>query len=98
MDSYTELNKLEKLLKENPQYKIKISGHTDNRGPAEVNKELSHKRATAVVEYLKRKGIDSRRLSAQGFGEEKPLASNDDEKDGRELNRRTEFEIIGIEK
>jgi outer membrane protein OmpA-like peptidoglycan-associated protein len=85
-------------LKENPQYKIKIAGHTDNVGSAEFNKQLSEKRAAAVVEYLKKKGIDSRRLSSVGFGEEKPLASNDDEKEGRELNRRTEFEIVGEDK
>jgi outer membrane protein OmpA-like peptidoglycan-associated protein len=98
MESYAELNKLEKLLKENSQYKIKIAGHTDNVGSAEFNKQLSEKRAAAVVEYLKKKGIDSRRLSSVGFGEEKPLATNDDEKEGRELNRRTEFEIVGEDK
>ncbi|HYG40072.1 MAG TPA: OmpA family protein [Cytophagales bacterium] len=98
IESYSELNKLENLLKENPNYKIKISGHTDNIGDAEFNKHLSQKRANAVVEYLKRKGVDARRLTSEGYGEEKPLASNDDEKDGRELNRRTEFKIIGEQK
>lgn len=94
-DSYTELNKLEKMLAGNSNTKVEISGHTDAIGYAKFNKDLSQRRANAVVAYLTNKGIDVRRLTAVGYGEEKPLASNDDELEGRELNRRVEFKIIG---
>lgn len=93
-ESYNELNKLEKLLFENPNLKIEIEGHTDNIGTSEYNKDLSEKRAKAVVQFLRNKGIDIRRLSAVGYGETRPIATNDDEKDGRELNRRVEFKIL----
>jgi outer membrane protein OmpA-like peptidoglycan-associated protein len=95
MNSYKELNKLARLMKENPAYRVEIAGHTDNVGSDEYNKELSHKRAVAVVNYLIKRGVDASRLMAQGYGEAQPMATNDDEKEGRELNRRTEFRIIG---
>ncbi len=94
MESYKEMNKLARLMKENPAYRVEISGHTDNVGSAPYNMKLSHKRAMAVVNYLISRGIDASRLTGQGYGEEKPMASNDDEKEGRELNRRTEFRIL----
>ncbi|MGK7394728.1 MAG: OmpA family protein [Candidatus Cyclobacteriaceae bacterium M3_2C_046] len=93
-ESYNELNKLERMLFENPSFVIEISGHTDNIGEKPVNKNLSQMRANAVVDYLTNKGINRQRLRAEGYGEEKPLASNDDEKDGRELNRRVEFTVL----
>lgn len=92
--SDAELQKLEKLLRENPAMKIEIAGHTDSKGSEAYNKLLSQKRAQAVVDHLVTKGINKSRLSAVGYGEERPLASNDDEMEGRELNRRTEFEIV----
>ncbi|MFA0960526.1 OmpA family protein [Roseivirga sp. BDSF3-8] len=94
-DSYFELNKLERLLQENANISVEIAGHTDNIGAKAYNKDLSQARANAVVSYLANKGIDRRRLQAVGYGEEKPLASNDNEKDGRELNRRVEFRVVG---
>jgi outer membrane protein OmpA-like peptidoglycan-associated protein len=94
MNSYTELNKLEKMLSENPGMKVEIAGHTDRIGTKEYNKDLSKRRANAVVNYLTNKGIDPRRLTSIGNGEEKPLASNDDENEGRALNRRVEFKVI----
>jgi len=94
-DSYTELNKLEKMLATNSNTQVEISGHTDAIGNDSFNKQLSQNRANAVVGYLTNKGIDARRLTAVGYGEEKPLASNDDESEGRELNRRVEFKILG---
>jgi outer membrane protein OmpA-like peptidoglycan-associated protein/tetratricopeptide (TPR) repeat protein len=93
-ESYFELNKLEKMLFENPNYKIEISGHTDNIGRKNFNKWLSRERAAAVVSYLVGKGIDQRRLVGRGYGDSKPIASNDDEKDGRSLNRRVEFLVV----
>ncbi len=94
-ESYNELNKLERMLKENNTYRIEIAGHTDRVGTPEYNKELSQRRASAVVNFLIKKGIDASRLTAVGYGEEKPLATNDDEEEGREFNRRTEFRILG---
>ncbi|MCU0355247.1 MAG: OmpA family protein [Cytophagales bacterium] len=95
MESYKELNKMARLLKENQAIRVEIAGHTDNVGGDEYNQRLSHRRAVAVVNYLISRGIDASRLNAQGYGEAQPLASNDDEKEGRELNRRTEFRILG---
>ncbi len=92
--SYKELNKLARLLKENATYRVEIAGHTDNVGSNDYNQQLSHRRAVTVINYLISRGIDASRLIAQGYGETQPMASNDDEKEGRELNRRTEFRIL----
>ncbi len=93
-ESYTELNKLEAMMAQNPSMTIEISGHTDNIGDNAYNKSLSQRRANAVKNYLVNKGIDARKIAAVGDGEERPLASNDDEREGRELNRRVEFKVI----
>ena len=92
-ESNTELNKLLEMLKSNPNMKIELAGHTDKIGSEEYNRSLSQKRAEAVMKYLVGKGISADRITAKGYGETKPLASNDDEEEGRELNRRTEFII-----
>jgi outer membrane protein OmpA-like peptidoglycan-associated protein len=92
--SNNELNKLERMMLQNASLKIEISGHTDNIGSKTYNKNLSQKRANAVKDFLVAKGIDTRRITAVGYGSEKPIASNDDEKDGRELNRRVEFKVL----
>ncbi len=93
-ESTNELERLGKLLYDNPTLKIEISGHTDNKGSAELNKKLSDERAKAVVDYLISKGITGDRLTYVGYGKDQPLASNDTE-EGRQQNRRTEFKIIG---
>jgi len=93
-ESYTELNKLYNFLKENPKMKIEIDGHTDSKGSMEYNQTLSQNRALSVRNYLIKKGIPSDRIVSKGFGKTHPLASNDDEEEGRELNRRTEFVIL----
>ncbi|WP_017733179.1 OmpA family protein [Nafulsella turpanensis] len=93
-NSFDELNKLERLLNENPDIVVEISGHTDNIGGAAYNKQLSQLRADAVVNYVVQKGISKARVIAKGYGEERPLASNDDEKEGRMLNRRVEFKVL----
>lgn len=90
-DSYEELNKMVSFLEANPQVNVEIAGHTDNIGTAAYNKKLSQLRANKVVDYLTGKGIDRRRLNAVGYGEERPIVSNDDEVMGREINRRVEF-------
>lgn len=94
-ESYNELNKLERMMQQNQNIQVEISGHTDNIGTWNYNKFLSRRRAEAVKDFLTGKGIDARRVKAVGHGESKPLASNDDEKDGREINRRVEFLVIG---
>jgi outer membrane protein OmpA-like peptidoglycan-associated protein len=93
-ESSLELERLYQLLVDIPTLKIEVSGHTDNKGSAEYNKELSGKRAQSVVDYLIQKGIKADRLKSAGYGFEKPMASNDTD-EGRQLNRRTEFEITG---
>ncbi|WP_296620178.1 OmpA family protein [Marivirga sp.] len=90
-ESYEELNKMVRFLEGNPQVNVEIAGHTDDIGTAAFNKKLSQLRANKVVEYLTGKGIDRRRLNAVGYGEERPIVSNDDEVMGREINRRVEF-------
>jgi outer membrane protein OmpA-like peptidoglycan-associated protein len=93
-ESNSELERLVKLLNDVPSLKIEISGHTDNTGSAKLNEQLSKDRAEAVVVYLKGKGIAASRLTSEGYGASKPIASNATE-DGRQENRRTEFKITG---
>jgi outer membrane protein OmpA-like peptidoglycan-associated protein len=93
-ESVAELENIKALLLSNTHLKVQINGHTDNSGNAATNKLLSLKRAESVVHYLTSQGIDPSKLTAKGFGSERPLVSNDDESEGREINRRTEIEII----
>jgi outer membrane protein OmpA-like peptidoglycan-associated protein len=93
-ESYTELNKLEAMLSQSQNTVIEIAGHTDAVGTKTYNKYLSLKRAQAVKDYLTKKGISTKRIKAVGYGKSKPLASNDDEHGGRELNRRVEFKVL----
>jgi outer membrane protein OmpA-like peptidoglycan-associated protein/YHS domain-containing protein len=80
-------------LKENPDFKIEIRGHTDNSGGDFENQTLSTDRAFTVRQYIQEKGIAGDRLSQRGFGASVPVATNDTE-EGRAKNRRTEFVII----
>lgn len=93
-ESNAELDRLVKLMKDVPSLKIEISGHTDNTGSATLNETLSQSRAEAVVAYLTSKGITANRMTAKGYGASKPIAPNTTD-DGKQLNRRTEFEIKG---
>jgi len=93
-ESNAELDRLVKLMKDVPSLKIEISGHTDNTGSATLNETLSQSRAEAVVAYLTTKGIAANRMTAKGYGASKPIASNATD-DGKQQNRRTEFEIKG---
>jgi OmpA-OmpF porin, OOP family len=81
------------VLKNNPDIRIKISGHTDNKGGRDHNLDLSRRRAEAVKRYLVEHGIDEGRIQTEGFGPDKPVDTNDT-KAGRANNRRIEFEII----
>jgi outer membrane protein OmpA-like peptidoglycan-associated protein len=94
-ESYNELNKLLNMMQQNSGMNVEISGHTDAVGSKSLNKTLSQARANAVKNFLVSKGIDTRRITAVGYGEERPLASNDDEEEGREFNRRVEFKVLG---
>ncbi|GAB6074479.1 OmpA family protein [Nautilia lithotrophica] len=83
----SKVKEFAKFLKENPVYKAEIQGYTDSKGSAKYNKILSEKRAKAVYEALIDLGVDPRRLSYKGFGEENPIASNDTA-EGKAKNRR----------
>ncbi len=93
-ESNAELDRLVQLLKDVPSLKIELSGHTDNTGSAQNNIQLSQDRANAVVNYLVSKGISKDRLVAKGYGSDRPVDSNATS-EGRQNNRRTEFEITG---
>jgi OmpA-OmpF porin, OOP family len=91
-ESAPSLNQLAALLQANPQWRIILSGHTDNTDTPLHNMLLSHERAEAVRQYLIGKGIAPGRLTAQGFGDTKPVANNATTA-GREQNRRVEFTL-----
>jgi outer membrane protein OmpA-like peptidoglycan-associated protein/tetratricopeptide (TPR) repeat protein len=90
--SFPELNKLVSFIKNNPDLEIEIQGHTDNTGSEGTNLVLSGLRAQSVVDYLVSKGIQAKKLKAQGYGESVPVAPNDND-EGRKLNRRTTIKI-----
>lgn len=92
-ESKTELDQVVLLMKENPQLKIQIAGHTDNVGAAADNLTLSNNRAKSVTAYLQQNGVDISRLQAKGFGATRPVADNNTEA-GKAQNRRTELNIV----
>jgi len=92
-ESYMELDRVVKLLNENPNIEIELSGHTDNVGSDEYNDNLSLNRASSVAKYIILKGVNSQRIISKGYGKKSPVASNDSE-EGRQLNRRVEFTIL----
>ena len=81
------------MLKDKPDIKAEISGHTDNKGNDNLNKKLSQDRASAVMDYLVKKGVAKSRLLAKGYGKDQPSATNDTD-EGRQLNRRVEMKIL----
>jgi len=89
-DGKEVVNEIAQALKKNTALKITIEGHTDNTGDAAHNKKLSNDRANAVLSTLIAQGIDKSRLSAKGFGAERPLVANDSE-DNKSKNRRVEL-------
>lgn len=90
--SYIILNQIVKVLIENPSYKVEVQGHTDNIGNPDANLKLSEKRALAVRSYLIEKGINADRITAKGYGDTVPVASNKTAA-GRAKNRRVEFVV-----
>ncbi|WP_193771287.1 OmpA family protein [Candidatus Magnetaquicoccus inordinatus] len=81
------------VLQKNPNLKVEIQGHTDNVGKAPYNKKLSLARANTVMNYFISQGVDKKRLTANGYGLEKPVASNANEA-GRAENRRVELKVL----
>ncbi|MFH2095217.1 MAG: OmpA family protein, partial [Bacteroidota bacterium] len=91
-ESFSELNRLVRLLKENATMSITISGHTDNQGSDQYNLKLSEDRVNSVIQYLITNGVAKDRLSGKGYGESNPIGTNDTE-EGKAINRRVEFTI-----
>jgi outer membrane protein OmpA-like peptidoglycan-associated protein len=92
--SYPVLEAVKQTLVDNPAItKIRIEGHTDDKGSDSYNQKLSEKRATSIMRYLVEAGIDPSRLMAVGYGEARPIEDNGTE-EGRERNRRVEFTIL----
>ena len=91
-ESNKVLDEIAGIMKNYPDHKLRISGHTDSIGDAAANQSLSEKRAKACYDYLVSKGISATRMSHQGFGETKPIGDNR-YAPGREQNRRVEFDL-----
>jgi outer membrane protein OmpA-like peptidoglycan-associated protein len=94
--SNAELNRLTKILKSYPGLKVEIGGHTDNTGDQKSNMALSKNRARAVMDYLIDRGLPRANIKAVGYGESKPISSNNTA-EGKKKNRRVELTIISID-
>jgi OOP family OmpA-OmpF porin len=92
-DSFALLGEVALVLKDNPQMRVLVEGHTDSVGSLKKNMVLSQKRAESVVEFLMSQGTDPSRLEAKGMGPSRPIASNSNAV-GRAQNRRVEFHIL----
>jgi outer membrane protein OmpA-like peptidoglycan-associated protein len=92
-ESVAELDRLVKLMNDNPSIKVELGGHTDSDGSDSYNEKLSQARSQSVVDYLKDKGVKTERLVAAGYGEKVPVAPNDTP-ENKQLNRRTELKIL----
>lgn len=91
--SKMELNKLVDIMTDYPHLNILIGGHTDNVGKSEYNMKLSRERAKSVVDYLVQRDVDGERLTHDGYGSTRPIATNDTD-EGRAINRRVTFTVI----
>ncbi len=92
-ESYESLKAVAKLLADNPEVKLALSGYTDNTGNADNNLKLSRQRAAAVKTYLTEQGIAEERITSEGYGIANPIADNDTA-EGRAINRRVEMKMI----
>ena len=102
-DAAKELDKIVKVMNDNPKIKIELGSHTDSRGTAEYNIKLSDQRAKASARYIVSKGIAANRITGKGYGETKlkiadaqieSMQNWDEKEKGHQLNRRTEFLIV----
>ena len=94
-DKYLEhLDRIAGLMKQYPEMTLQLEGYTDELGSEQMNLRISKLRAQATAQYMMKKGIAADRILVQGLGEQSPLASNDDELEGREFNRRVEISLI----
>ncbi len=89
-ESFVVLDAVVDVLNKNPNIKLEVQGHTDNKGAAGYNKDLSNRRAHSVMKYLTTHGITIGRLTAVGYGMERPIVDNNSEQN-RALNRRVQF-------
>jgi outer membrane protein OmpA-like peptidoglycan-associated protein len=92
-ESFVELDRVVKMMEENPAVEIEMSAHTDSRGSDEYNFKLSDNRAKSAMDYIISKGISPTRIVSHGYGESKPVVPNDTD-ENRQLNRRVEFTIL----
>jgi outer membrane protein OmpA-like peptidoglycan-associated protein len=92
-NSFPLLDRAVKVLNDFPEVRLEISGHTDNRGKGDYNRDLSQKRADSVKSYMVAHGVAADRLEAVGYGMDRPVATNKTQA-GRSKNRRTEFTLI----
>ena len=89
--AYSEVDRISKVLNNYPQTTIRVEGHTDSTGPADYNQRLSEKRAETVKNALVQRTVDSRRINAVGFGESRPISSDN------ATNRRVSIVIVPIQ-
>jgi outer membrane protein OmpA-like peptidoglycan-associated protein len=89
-ESFPVLDAVVEVLEKNPSIKLEVQGHTDNRGSAQYNKQLSDRRAASVVRYLVSHGVNTSRLTSKGYGFDRPLVPNSSDQN-RALNRRVQF-------
>lgn len=87
------LNKMAEMMVKNTKFKVILKGHTDDVGDPKMNLKLSQDRVNSVIDYLVDKGIDKGRLVGLGYGDKQPIADNGTP-EGRQKNRRVEFEIV----
>jgi OmpA-OmpF porin, OOP family len=88
------LDNVAQVLKDHPELlKLEVQGHTDSKGNKAANQLLSKSRAEAVMKALVKRGVEAKRLTAKGYGQDKPIASNDTD-EGRTQNRRVQFTIV----
>jgi outer membrane protein OmpA-like peptidoglycan-associated protein len=93
-DGRIYIERVANILKTKTKANVAVEGHTDNIGGSALNQQLSVRRATAVRDGLIKEGVAASRIQAQGFGQNKPVASNDSA-EGRQENRRTEIFVLG---
>ncbi len=91
-ESYAALQSIADIMKEYPNTTFHVEGHTDSRGSDSYNMKLSKERASSVKDYLTTIGMDGNRLTSEGYGEERPIATNNTAA-GRQQNRRVEISL-----